>query len=289
MPENSVSADLGAIVYAHLDTYFLREVRIFYAVLDEIRTHQEDLKTLYLLIGELDALQSIASFRHGLGPVAEPRFVADGPLLETQDLKHPLLEDPVANSVSLTRKGVSITGSNMAGKTTFLRTLGVNAILAQTIHTVLASSYTARAFRIFSLLNEHDSLLQGKSTYLAEAEHLLRMIRASHSEPLALCLIDEPLAGTNSTERTAASLEILRYLADRNALVIVATHDLHLAHRLLPGFDSYHFTDHVDEQGLRFDYLLRRGITSTSNAIRLLEVLGYPREITDRARQAASP
>ena len=287
LPENSVSSDLAAIVYSHLDTYFLREVRIFYAVLDEIRAHQEDLKTLYLLMGELDALQSIASFRQGLGPMAEPRFVADGPLLEVRDLRHPLLENPVANSVSLHRKGVSITGSNMAGKTTFLRTLGVNAILAQTIDSVLASSYTARYFRLFSLLNEQDSLMEGKSYYLAEAEHLLRMIRASDSDPFALCLIDEPLAGTNSIERTAASLEILRYLANHNAMVIVATHDLHLAHRLLPGFDSYHFTDNVDEQGLCFDYLLKPGISSTSNAIRLLEVLDYPKEITDRARQAA--
>jgi DNA mismatch repair ATPase MutS len=112
---------------------------------------------------------------------------------------------------------------------------------------------------------------------------LLRMIRSSEKDVLTLCLIDEPLAGTNSSERIVASFEILRYLFDHKALAVVATHDLELAGKLEFGFKSYHFTDKVDQEGLSFDFKLREGITSTSNAIRLLEYLDYPEDIIKRA------
>jgi DNA mismatch repair ATPase MutS len=174
----------------------------------------------------------------------------------------------------------------MAGKTTFLRTLGVNAILAQTIYTCLATSYMANYFRIISLISETDSLMEGKSYYLVQAEQLLQMIRSSEKDVLTLCLIDEPLAGTNSSERIVASFEILRYLFEHKALAIIATHDLELAGKLEFGFKSYHFTDKVDQEGLSFDFKLRDGITSTSNAIRLLEYLDYPEDIIKRAMKS---
>jgi len=245
-PEGSVSSDIGTLLYAHVDIYFLREVRIFYAVLDEINTHKEELRLIYRLIGELDALQSVASYREGSAGYAEPDFSDKGLLLEIKDARHPLLTDPVPNSITIRGKGVTITGSNMAGKTTFLRTLGVNAILAQTVYTCFATSYTGNYFRIISLINEADNLIEGKSYYLMQAEHLLRMIRSSEKETLTLCFIDEPLAGTNSSERVAASFD-------------------------------------VDDQGLKFDFKLREGITSTSNAVKLLAYLDYPEDIVNRS------
>jgi len=287
-PESSFSSDIGTLLYAHIDIYFLREVRIFFAVLDEIHAHKEELRLIYRLIGELDALQSAASYREGLSGYVEPNFSDKELLLEIKDARHPLLTNPVPNSITIREKGVTITGSNMAGKTTFLRTLGVNAILAQTIYTCLAASYTGNYFRIISLINEADNLIEGKSYYLIEAEHLLKMIKSSEKEFLTLCLIDEPLAGTNSSERVIASYEVLNYLIDHNALVIVATHDLELAGKLKFAFKSYHFTDDVDDQGLKFDFKLREGITSTSNAIRLLEYLDYPKDIVERSMKKLS-
>jgi len=282
-PEGSVSSDLAMLLYAHVDIYFLREVRIFYSVLNEIHVHREELRSLYCLIGKLDAMQSAASYREGLPGYTVPDFSNEELLLDIKDARHPLLPDAVPNSITIRERGITITGSNMAGKTTFLRTLGVNAILAQTIYTCLATSYTANYFRIISLISETDSLIEGKSYYLVQAEQLLRMIRSSEKDVLTLCLIDEPLAGTNSLERIVASFEILRYLFDHKALAVVATHDLELAGKLEFGFKSYHFTDKVDQEGLSFDFKLRDGITSTSNAIRLLEFLGYPEGIIKRA------
>lgn len=288
LPESSVSSDIGALIYAHLNIYFLREVRIFYSVIDEIHAHKEELRLIYRLIGELDALQSAASYRDGLVKYVEPDFSDKKVLLEINDAQHPLLTNPVPNSITIREKGVTITGSNMAGKTTFLRTLGVNAILAQTIYTCLATSYTGNFFRIISLINEADNIIEGKSYYLMEAEHLLRMIKSSEKEILTLCLIDEPLAGTNSAERVIASFEILRYLINHNALVVVATHDLELAAKLECDFKSYHFTDDVDDKGLKFDFILKEGITSTSNAIKLLEYLEYPEDIISRSMKKLS-
>jgi DNA mismatch repair ATPase MutS len=282
-PESSFSSDLATLISAHLDIYFVRDVRIYHAVMEEMRRHRDELRMIYSLLGELDALQSVASYRAGLPAYVEPTFVADGLPLRIEQAKHPLLRDPVPNSITIRAAGVTVTGSNMAGKTTFLRTLGVNVLLAQTVCTCLASSYTAGLFRIFSLINEADDLLEGKSYYLVQAEHLLTMVRSSERKGRTLCLIDEPLAGTNSSERTAASLEILRYLADHHATVILATHDLELARGLPAGFQNYYFTGRVTKRGLEFDFRLREGITPTRNAIDLLRYLGFPETVVDRA------
>ena len=124
-----------------------------------------------------------------------------------------------------------------------------------------------------------DDLKEGKSYHFSQAEHLLKMVGNSERSGATLCLIDEPLTGTNSTERVAASIEILLYIAAHNALVIVATHDLQLARELEPDFTSCHFTGEVDDRGLNFDYQLKRGVTTTGNAIQLLSCMGYPESV----------
>ena len=285
LPEAYVSSDLSLLVYAHIDTYFLRNVRLFHAVLKAMNRHRDELQSIYSLLGELDALQSVASYRAGLPAYAEPTFVEQGTQLQIKDARHPLLHNPVPNSIMIHEGGVAVTGSNMAGKTTFLRTLGVNALLAQTVGTCLASSYTASLFRIFSLINDADNLLEGKSYYLVQAEHLLKMVRSSGKAGRTLCLIDEPLAGTNSSERSAAAFEILQYLVRHNALVVLATHDLELAQRLASTLKNYYFPGRVTGKGLEFDFRLKMGITPTRNAIDLLRYLGFPQTIVERAAQ----
>ncbi|HOL16714.1 MAG TPA: hypothetical protein PLY40_00355 [Bacillota bacterium] len=200
-------------------------------------------------------------------------------------MRHPLLKDAVANSITMDRQGVLITGSNMSGKSTFLRTLGLTALLAQTIYTCPASSYRGGFFRVATSISREDSLMEGKSFYFREAERLLKLINtaAARTDAPALCIIDELLSGTNYIERLAASEAILNYLASQNALVIVATHDLDLAEKLQGLYRCCHFTDQVGPDGLHFDYKLKDGLAATRNAIRLLAYLGYPREIIAQA------
>jgi DNA mismatch repair ATPase MutS len=232
-PEGSSTGDIFATLLEYVSLYFLHEVRTFHAAMAEVVEHRDDLRTLFRLMGELDAWQSVAAYRAGIDGFVEPVVDEQGPLLDVQDACHPLLDNAVPNSVAIASGGIAITGSNMSGKSSFLRTVGVNALLAQTIYTCLAAGYRARPLRIISSMNESDDLLGGKSYYLAEAERLLTIVREAErdSDPL-LALIDEPLAGTNSPERLAASREILRHLAVRNVLVLVSTHDVELVAQL---------------------------------------------------------
>ena len=284
-PGRGASGEMGDILNEYVGTFFLVEVRIFCKILRELEEHLDELRRLYWLVGELDALQSAASFRASLPGYTEPEFVDNGLVLELTDGCHPLLSDPVPNSIAITSKGVFVSGSNMAGKSTFLRTVGVNAILAQTISTCCAAAYRGSLFRIISSINQADRLDEGKSYYLKEAERLLAIIRAAEGTTPPLCIVDELLKGTNSAERFSASVEIVKYLCQQRAIVIVASHDIDLARILQDQCANYHFSDRFEGGGLQFDYRLRKGISSTRNAITLLESLGYPPQIVESARR----
>ncbi|NLA27663.1 MAG: MutS family DNA mismatch repair protein [Firmicutes bacterium] len=273
----------------YMKVFFLLEVRGFYAALREIEKQRTNLQSIYLRVGELDAFQSIASFRSELEDYSEPEFVPGGSYLNVKEARHPLLDKAVPNTIELKDQGVLITGSNMSGKSTFLKTIGVNALLAQSICTCLAQSYVSCFFKIGASLGKSDSLAEGKSLYYMEAERLLTLVNAAGDSAFpSLCLIDEVLSGTNYIERIAAAEAILSYLAAKNALVIVATHDLDLAQKLKDAYRCYHFTDHVGREGLYFDYILKEGLTTTRNAIKLLEQMEYPEEIVTEAATGVS-
>lgn len=289
--EPKIPIDIFNAAFDYINMFFLNELRTYYSSAEEIKNNIDHLRQIYLIIGEIDALQSVASYRKYLKKYCEPVFIQDNRKMKSfitaQDIYHPLLEKPVTNSISFSNKGIMITGSNMAGKSTFLRTVGLNALFAQTICTCLSSNYESCYVKIISSINQSDDINTGKSFYFSESERLLKIIQSSHSKILTLCIIDELLAGTNSFERLIASEEILKYLISENALIVAATHDITLAENLKHIYSCYHFNDDVDEKGLNFDYTLKPGISSTSNAIKLLEYLGYPEEIYKNAHAKA--
>lgn len=257
--------------------FLIKEIAYFKCVNTLIK-YKDDLLNLYLTVGEIDALISIASYRDGLVKYTEPTFVDSGKCLNVINLKHPLIKNCVPNSININNFGIIVTGSNMSGKSTFLRTLGANAVLAQTIYTCSADSYCSSLFNIVTSIKPGDDLLNGKSYYLAEAEALLRIINASRETIPCLCMIDEIYRGTNPIERISASCEILNYLSNHNALTIVATHDLQLT-KITNGYKCYYFKEDVTDTGLIFDYTIKDGISPTRNAVKVLKFLGYPNEI----------
>lgn len=270
----------------YLNIFFLLEVRAFHHAIEYIDDNIEDFRELYLKLAEIDAYQSIASFQAKLTSFCEPVWSNKVPFISFEDLYHPLITDPVSNSWQIKDlNGVVITGSNMAGKSTFLRTVGVNALFVQTIGIALAKRYETSLFRIISSISQTDNLPEGKSFYFAEAERLLQIINSSSESMSDLYIIDELLAGTNSEERLLASEAILKFLVKKNALVFVATHDLELSSRLNNQFECCHFTDNVSPKGLDFDYKLKSGTSTTRNAIKLLEYLGYPAEIINETNR----
>lgn len=265
----------------YINIMLLFQERNYFSLVDEIEIHKSELIELYNLIGELDCFISIASYRVGLSKFTEPAFTHNGKFLKAENIVHPLIQNPVANSISIENEGIIITGSNMSGKSTFLRTLAINAVLAQTIVTCLADSYTSCFFNIVTSINPEDNVLEGKSYYFSEAEAILRIIKSSEAEIPCLAIIDEIFSGTNPVERISASSEILDYLVTHNSLPLIATHDLQLTH-MVNNYKCYYFRENVDENGLTFDYLIKLGISPTRNAIRLLKYLGYPEEIVSK-------
>ncbi|MDP4144878.1 MAG: MutS family DNA mismatch repair protein [Bacillota bacterium] len=266
----------------------LVEERRFFSALNYIKKYNEELRQLYLCIGELDALMTVASYRDGLTIYSKPEFKQEGKLFQAEDLIHPLLEKAVSNSINLDEKGIILTGSNMSGKSTFLRTLGVNAVLAQSIYTCRARSYKASFFKVMSSISPEDNLSGGKSYYFREAEALHRIIKECGEEHPLLCIIDEIFRGTNPLERVNASAEILAYIEKHNTLTIVATHDLELTEMLKDRYLCYYFSEDINEEGLVFDYKLKQGVSNTRNAVRLLKYLGYPEEIIEKTNERIS-
>lgn len=285
IPRNS-NSDLDFLM-EYINILFLLEIRNFNSALTEMKKNQDELKKIYGLIGEIDVFLALVSYRDSLKYYCTPEIEENQEKreLEIKQVFHPLLEEPVPNSITMKNQGVIITGSNMAGKSTFLRTVGLCVLMAQTISTCPARSYRGVLLRIISSISRTDSIVAGKSFYFAEAERLLQLIRTVDCEIPSLCIIDELLAGTNSLERLYASQEILNYLYKNNVLSIIATHDLDLADKLKDKYSLFHFTDNVAKDGLHFDYTMKEGIATTVNAIKLLEYLDYPAEITDRAME----
>ncbi len=273
------------VFWEYFNIFLLLEIRAFFGTVDEISRLAPELRELYVELGNLDALQSIASYRASLPGYAEPLFTTKRIQLDVKDARQPLLDSPVPFSLRLDNNVAIVTGSNMAGKSTFLRTVAHSVLMAQTIATVEATEYRASFFRIITSISRTDDLVAGKSFYYVEAERILKALMNIEETVPTLCIMDELLSGTNSAERLEASESIVRYFARRNAVAIVATHDLELARRLDGLCDFYHFSGKASENGLTFDYLLKPGVATTKNAIALLRYLGYPKEITDGATE----
>ncbi len=241
-------------------------------------SHQEELLAMFRDTGRLDAMIAVASFRAHKQRWCVPNLQVDVLEIKTEELYHPLVEESVTNSIRANR-AVLLTGSNASGKSTFLKTVAINAILAQTIYTALAENYSAGYYRILSSMALRDDLETQESYYIVEIRSLKRILDASEEEIPVLCFVDEVLRGTNTAERIAASTEILRYLAEKGVLCFAATHDLELTTLLQQHFDNYHFSEQVTEEGVIFDYCLREGKATSRNAIRLLDMMGYPKHL----------
>lgn len=277
------------MVIEFINSVFFTNLISYQLVLGKIHEHNDDILKLYYYIGQLDAYISIASYRERIDNYCEPTFTEKKKHLKLENAIHPLLLDGVANDIELSSKGLIITGSNMSGKSTFMRTMGLNILLAQSIYTCHCDSYTGSIFNILSSLSISDDVTEGKSYYLGECEALLRILNSCDREFTTFCIIDEIFKGTNPIERIAASKEILKYLSEYNALPIIATHDLEIAEVSKDSFIHKYFCEDVtEEDGLIFDYIIKDGICHTGNALKLLKYLKYPDRIVENAAYEVS-
>ena len=258
----------------------------FNQMLSQVRKHLGEIDRIISILGKIEAMIAIGAYRENIS-YCIPEF-SEELIIETKGMYHPLIDDPVKNDIT-TRKSVLITGSNASGKSTFLKTLAINAILSQTIHTCLADSYRASKFKICSSMALRDDVQGGDSYYMAEIKALKRILDqiSSEDETPVLCFVDEVLRGTNTVERIAASTEILRSMAGKNCLCFAATHDIELTHLLEEIYCNYHFSEEIEDDDISFSYKILDGRASTRNAIKLLGIMGYDKGIIEEAELMA--
>ena len=238
---------------------------------------------------ELEALISLANFAYLHPEYIFPELMAGSsdekqPLFNATALGHPLIpaRQKVCNDYSVNGLGdmTLLTGSNMAGKSTFLKTVGINLCLAYTGGPVNAAKCQTQLFRLFTCLQVHDSITDGFSFFYAEVRRLRQLMHAiqqKDSLPLFF-FIDEIFRGTNSRERLIGSRAYIQYISTQRGLGVIATHDLDLGKltESIPGLCNAHFRDDVAEGKMTFDYKLHPGLCPTTNALKIMQIEGLP-------------
>ncbi len=246
------------------------------------RKHGESLRMWLEAWAEFEALNALAAYGYENPDNTFPEF-AEGACFDAQDLGHPLLpaHSCVVNDISLTRETpfYVVSGSNMSGKSTLLRSIGLNAVLAFAGAPVRARALRLSAFSIFASLSVVDSLLAGKSKFLAEVDRLRRAIEASERGTTVLFVVDEILSGTNSRDRRIAAEAVVRTLVNRGAIGALSTHDLALTDIAeaegLRGV-NVHMGSRDEHNPMEFDYRLKPGVTKETNALAIARMAGVP-------------
>ncbi|MGD8277619.1 MAG: hypothetical protein PVH00_06310, partial [Gemmatimonadota bacterium] len=293
--DRAAVGEIVAGVYEYLNLLLLLDANALLFSARHLRRSAPVLTRVAAWVGDVDVALTIASLR------AEPREwcvpewgEGEEGVADVIGMWHPLLEEPVPNDVTLRAgRGVIITGANMSGKSTYLRTAGVAVVLGRALNTCPAASWRGTGFRVRSLIGRADDLAAGKSYYLVEAEGVVELLRRSREDPPTLFLLDELLRGTNTIERLAAGEAVLRGLLDAagesaHHTVIVATHDGELVSFLADCYEPWHFRESIGPDGLHFEYRRLPGPATTRTALALLEASGAPGTMLDLARRRAA-
>ncbi len=278
------AGDPLSIVFDYVRMVFHIDIIKFNKMMVEVRGHKREIDTILGIAGSIEAAIAIGAYRASMEAWCVPEFTEG--IICLEEAYHPLIENPVKNSISA-KKGVLLTGSNASGKSTFLKTVAINAILAQTIYTCPAKKYAGDFYHIYSSMALRDNLGSGESYYIVEIKSLKRIIDAGVCGAKILCFVDEVLRGTNTVERIAASTQILKSFAGHNTVCFAATHDIELTTLLEKDFENYHFEEEVRDGDVFFNYELQEGKARTRNAIKLLSVMGYEKGIIDKAENMA--
>jgi hypothetical protein len=232
-------------------------------------------------VGEFEALCALATYAYENGSDPFPEIVSEGPCFVGEAVGHPLIPRPacVTNDVNL-GDGVRllvISGSNMSGKSTLLRTVGVNAVLALAGAPVRARRLKLSPVAVGATLRIQDSLREGKSRFYAEIVRVRQLVDLTRGPLPLLFLLDELFQGTNSHDRRLGAEAVVRGLVEARAIGLITTHDLaltHIAEHLGERGANVHFEDHFEHDAMTFDYRMRPGVVQKSNALALMRAVG---------------
>lgn len=280
-------ADVGGPMHAFFNHGLFYDLHVAAGVLKIVVGRREVLIRAIRAAGDLDALCGPAALGWERPGATFPKISADREVRIVAG-RHPLVDPArcVANDVALDvrTRMLLITGSNMSGKSTYLRMIGLNTVLAHLGAAVCAEEMRLCPVRLVTDLRVRDNLAKHESYFLAEVRHLKRLVLPEEGEAPILGLIDEPFRGTNSDEQAAATLAVVEHLKKSPHFFVIATHERRVT-ELGDGATACnaHFQENLDRTGMVFDYRLRSGPAATRNALRLLEAEAYPSEVTERA------
>lgn len=284
--EPSLESDFGIAFWVMLEFFkilFLLEPLLLFGVLKQLDTKRSEIDGVFSFVGQIDTMISICSLRTYLKSYCLPNITSQDNSISGDNIYHPLIPDCVPNSIKTNTKSILLTGSNMSGKTTFIRSVGINAITALTINTCFAQKFNMPKLRIYSAIRISDDLMNNKSYYFEEVLTIKEMLKESETNESNLFLMDEIFKGTNTIERISAGKAVLSALSKNSNKVFVSTHDIELTDLLQDKYDLYHFSEQVDNKTVDFDFKLKHGKLKTRNAIRILKINDYPEGIINDA------
>lgn len=272
---------LNPLVFIPLNTFLFWDLQQIFTLEKWKIANKHNIRDWFGTLAEIECLSSIANLAFNHPENSFPRISNKEGVFIADSMGHPLIakEKMVCNSFST--EGVNqmnlITGSNMAGKSTFLRSIGINIVLAMMGSTVFARSLALSPMKVLSSMRVSDNLEESTSTFYAELKKLKEVINSVYNNEKVFLLLDEILRGTNSADRHAGSKALIKQLIHHKAVGLIATHDLELA-KLADEFPdkihNYHFDVQVANDELYFDYKLKRGICQSMNASLLMKKIG---------------
>ncbi len=287
IPEDDLSKAMFYLVEL-LKSAFLVDVNRLIRSYSVLTKEAGALHELFRFVGETDMAISIASLKSDPNfNTCIPKLIKEKKILKFTDATHPLIEDCTPNSFSLEHKSAFITGSNMSGKSTFLRVVLINSILAQTLNICFAKSYTSSFVKSFSCIAIEDNLAEGSSYFFKEVEIMKNMTEQLLPCQGNLFVIDEIFKGTNTVERISLAKALLHYLNNEDNMVIASSHDLELIELLSKDFELFYFTETIRDNILYFDHTIKSGSLTTTNAIKIVAMEQFPGEIIDEAYETS--
>ena len=273
---------MALIGIEYLNMFLLFDIITYYRSVSVLLKNQSDIHKVFESVANLDASISIASYLEEISVYSNPIFNISN-IISFKNLCHPLIRDAVPSTVENLGSSIIITGSNMAGKTTFIKTVGINFILSQTLYFSLSEEFNIPQLIVKSAIRRNEDPAEGKSYFFVEIELINNFIRLSDGKNKYLFLIDEIFRGTNTIERLASSTAVLKYL-DKRSKVFVTTHDIELQELLESNYKMFHFSEQVENGEFFFNYKIQEGPCSSGNAIKLLEIMNYPVSILSEAK-----
>ena len=280
------SQDMVSSIIMFIKLVFMIDYVLFHLIQRSYFKYQEEVMSCYDYISLLDNHYSIAMYQHTLTHYCYPKINNNINGLQMKSIIHPLLdeENAIANTIDISNH-ILLTGSNASGKSTFMKAVALNLILAQSIQTATAHSFIYQPGYVMTSMANADDVLSGDSYFMSELKSIRRLFNTYQCNKI-YCFIDEIFKGTNTTERIAASESVLSYLDNQKAYqVIAATHDVELSILLENTYNNYHFNESIQENSIFFDYKIKPGKANTRNAIELLRITQFPIDIYQRAQQ----